>query len=108
MMSGPMDPARASKGSRATFLDLSSDDVLRSPSMVRVVQRIVELTMPAKKRKMVQLARLVANPMLKQQMTMLQSPMSVTRRLPIRSARYPQNRPVVPPKAYAHSRILRR
>ena len=107
-MIGPMEPPREIVGSRATFFALSSADVLRSPIMVRVVQTIAELTMPAMKRKIVQLTRLVAKPMLRQHANILQSPMSVTRLLPIRSARYPQNRPVVPPNAYAQSSILRR
>jgi hypothetical protein len=82
-----MAPHKEINGRRATFLDLSSDDVLRSPIIVKVVQRMVELIMPAKKRKMAQLARLVANPMLKQQMNMPHNPINVTRRLPMRSAR---------------------
>jgi hypothetical protein len=85
--SGAIAPHREINGRRATFLDLSSDDVLRSPIIVKVVQRMVELITPAKKRKMAQLARLVANPILKQQMNMPHSPISVTRRLPMRSAR---------------------
>ena len=66
------------------------------------------MDMPAMNWKMAQAARFVAKPMLRQHTTILQSPISVTRRRPIRSDRYPQKRPVVPPNAYAQSRILRR
>ena len=76
--------------------------------MVRVVTKTVELAKPAKYLNIVQLARSVAKPILRQQMNMLHRPKSVTRRLPILSAMYPQNIPVVPPNAYADSNMLRR
>jgi hypothetical protein len=86
-ISGPREPHREINGSLATFLALPSAVVLRSPIIVKLVHTIVELTMPAKKRKIAQPARLVAKPPLKQQMNMLHSPSNVTRRRPIRSAR---------------------
>jgi hypothetical protein len=107
-MSGPSEPQSEIRGRRATFFALASAVVLRSPIMVKLVHTMVELTMPAKKRKTAQPARLVTKPPLKQQISMLHSPSNVTRRLPMRSARKPQKSPDVPPKAYAQSRMLRR
>src|SRR5690349_17570527 len=58
-MSGPREPHNETNGSRATFFALPCTVVLKSPIMVKLVHTIVELTMPPKKRKIVQLARLV-------------------------------------------------
>jgi len=107
-MIGPIDPNSAIRGSRETLLALSPVFWLRSPNIVRVVTNTVELANPAKYLKIVQPAKSVAKPILRQQMTIPHRPMSVTRRLPILSAMYPQNMPVVPPNAYAESRMLRR
>lgn len=96
---GPIDPHSAIRGSLATFLALSMVFSLKSPIIVSVVTTTVELATPAMYLKIVQLARSVANPMLRQQANIAHSPRSVTRRRPIRSERYPQNRPVVPPNA---------
>lgn len=85
--SGPTEPHSEIRGNLATFLALSSADALKSPIIVKLVHTTAELTMPAKNLNTAQLARLVANPMLKQQTTILHSPISVTRRRPMRSAR---------------------
>ena len=76
--------------------------------MVKVVTRIVELTSPAASRKMVQVTRSVAKPMLRQHSNIPERPIRVTGRRPMRSERHPQKMPVVPPKAYAQSKIPRR
>jgi hypothetical protein len=81
---------------------------LKSPIIVKVVTMIVELANPAKNLKMVQLPSSVAKPMLKQHTNMLHRPSSATFLLPILSAKNPQNMPVVPPKAYAQSKMDRR
>lgn len=107
-MMGPIDPNTAIRGRRETVVALSTVLWLRSPSMVKDVTTTVELASPAKYLKMVQLARPVAKPMLRQQMTIDQRPRSVTCRLPTLSAMYPQNIPVMPPSAYAESNMLRR